>query len=487
MTTVAALLLTIVAIAAVAYPLVQRSAAARLRGRGDDPNELEERYQSALADLQDVEADWEIGNLSLDDYTVLRDEHRLRAAETLRQIAAWQAQRERVRRELLRLAGEPNVGRPGVRDQRSGASSEVGEGGPAGGPSDPGIGPPRSNGAIVESVAKGSASPPEPIAEEHHVGPVFDPRRLHDDPRIGPRPFESRGPARELRLAHRSSVRRLTPVVAGAVAAVIAVVGIVALYTRSVGIQAAQQPLASLPIGHAHTVVLDRAGEYWVGHHDGLLRSVDGRTWRATPVRGDVMAVVGEEPNRLLAFGHDVVLESTDGGATWSEAQHDLPGSDVHGAQRGAAGIYAYAEGVGTFRSADGRRWVQTGDPVAQGVGALAVLPAGGADTLFLAAGGTVIRSPDGGRTWAAAAGAVNLALAGAVRSLAAEPSRGVLYAATTEGLFRSSSRGADWTKLPFRGSLAAVGVLGDQVAVVDDRGQFFLSRDGGGKWVAEP
>jgi hypothetical protein len=201
------------------------------------------------------------------------------------------------------------------------------------------------------------------------------------------------------------------------------------------------------------------------------------------------MAVVGGEGNSLLAFGHDVALESADGVSVWTALQHDLPGTDVHGAGRGALGFYAYVEGFGLFRSPDAHRWTQIGNPVAQSVSALAVLPgSGGSDILFLAAGGSVVRSPDGGRTWGAAAGAANAALTGAVRSIAAQggAAADALYAATTDGLFRSTSRGADWIKLPFRGSAAAVGVYGLSLAVVDDRGQFFVSHDDGGTWTAQ-
>jgi photosystem II stability/assembly factor-like uncharacterized protein len=95
-----------------------------------------------------------------------------------------------------------------------------------------------------------------------------------------------------------------------------------------------------------------------------------------------------------------------------------------------------------------------------------------------------VVRSPDGGRTWGGAGGAGNLALGGFVNAIGADARAGVLFAGTSQGLFRSSSGGADWTRLPFRGGVNAVGVDGQRVAIVDDRGRFFLSTDGGGTWV---
>jgi hypothetical protein len=270
---------------------------------------------------------------------------------------------------------------------------------------------------------------------------------------------------------------------AGGAIAVAAVAGIVLLYSRLVTAQAAQQPLATLPIEHAHAVLVD-AGGLWVGHHGGLLRSADGQAWRATPAAGDVMALV-PFGNRWLAFGHDVLLASDDGGASWVALPHDLPGTDVHGAQAGAAGIYAYVVGFGTFRSTDGNHWDQMGPPLAEDVGGLAVAPgSAGGDVLYLNVGGVVAGSADGGRTWGGANGAGNLALAGFVNTVGADPRQGLLYAGTSQGLFRSSSGGADWARLPFRGAVTAVGADGARIGVVDDRGQFFLSTDGGGTWT---
>ncbi|MPZ13650.1 MAG: hypothetical protein GEU73_04380 [Chloroflexi bacterium] len=410
MTTLLALILTALALAAIGYPLFARRGQTRLRSSGAALAEMEERYRSALADLQDLEADREIGNLSETDHGTLREQYRRRAAEVLREIDALHARETAVRVEFEREAARR---RPSV-----------------------------STGTLVAEPAK----------------------------------TQARG----------RSARLPVPVLVGTATAVLAIAGVVALYARAVSVQAAQSPLATLPIAHAHVVTNDETGGFWVGHHDGLLQSSDGRTWRQAGTAGDTMGVVATPDGaHWLALGHDVALVSTDLGASWSPLTHDLPGTDIHGAAAGRDWIYAYVVGFGVFRSGDGAQWVQTGVPIAQEVGALAVLSDGaGGDALFLAAGGTVLRSADGGRTWGAAAGAGNLALGGTVRGVAANPDGGALFAATTEGLYRSLSQGADWLRLPFRGSPAAVGAREARVAVVDQEGRFFLSTDGGATWV---
>jgi photosystem II stability/assembly factor-like uncharacterized protein len=260
---------------------------------------------------------------------------------------------------------------------------------------------------------------------------------------------------------------------------------VVALYFRLSDVQARQAPVAALSLAHAHTALIDSAGDYWLGHHDGLLRSGDARAWRSAGLEGDVMAVVvSPDGSRRVALGRDVQAVSLDAGNTWTPLDHDLPGTDVRGAAIGGTGIWAYVVGSGVFRSQDGVHWQATGPPVAQDVSALAALPAAGADIVFLAFGGGLVRSADGGRTWAPAAGAANLALSGLVRTVTADPARGLLYAGTTQGLFRSATSGAEWTKLPFVGSPAAIGARGDRLFVVDDRGHLYVSNDSGGTWT---
>src|SRR5439155_2850787 len=134
-----------------------------------------------------------------------------------------------------------------------------------------------------------------------------------------------------------------------------------------------------------------------------------------------------------------VIWESRDGGGAWAPAAHDLPGTDVHGAQAVGGNLYAYVVGFGLFQSQDGSHWELRAPSVGGNVGGLAALP-GAPDVLFLVVEDQLIRSLDGGRTWAPAAGAGSLAMTGAVRAVATDRARGVLYAGTSDGLFQSNT-----------------------------------------------
>jgi hypothetical protein len=413
-TTLVALLLTAGALAVILIPAFRRS---RLHAAGSETtlDAWRERYRSSLADLQDAELDWQIGNLADGDYAVIREEQRLRAAEALREVTL----RETIAAEL--------------------------------------------RAAVIDQPTNGVVEHPDTAAA------VLEPATTV--------PREARA------VRNQAGLPRATPLIVGGAAALAAVAAVVVMYFRLMDAQAAQQPLATLPIDHAHTIALDAAGGLWVGHHGGALRSADGQAWRAAAVPGDVMALPTLD-GRRFAFGHDVLYASDDAGGTWAPVAHDLPGMDIHGADVGAAGLYAYVVGFGVFRSVDGNQWQQLGPPLGEEVGGLAVLPgASGGDVLYINVAGAVGRSPDGGRTWGGASGAGNLALSGFVNALASDARSGLLYAGTSQGLFRSSSGGADWTRLPFRGGVSAVGVDGRRVAIVDDRGRFFLSSDGGGTW----
>lgn len=406
MSTIFALLLVVVALAATLYPL-RRSGRLRLPRREARVAELEERYRSALADLQDVELDRQVGNLIEADYAALRLRYRMRAAQVLAEL---DAEREaRIRAEVL-------VGRP-------------------------------SNGHDTDAA----------------VHDAVQATQGRSDSSRAPAPLS----------------RALVPAAALIVAAIF---GIGLLYTRSAQSQSQQDVLAVLPIGHAHGITVAADG-FWVAHHDGLLHSSTGEQWQPSIGRDDWMGIVESPGGGWLAMGHDVLRLSRDGGRTWSAAAHDLPGTDIHGAQRLGTRLYSYVVGWGLFRSEDGLSWEHWAPPVAGNVYGMAVLP-GAPDVVFLASSDRLIRSVDGGRTWSEASGAGNLALRGAVRGVAADVTRDTLYAATSDGLYQSRVRGSQWIKLPPRSGLMAVGASDGTVAILNERNEFLLSRDGGVSWA---
>ncbi len=423
MTPVLAVLLLIIGLAIFVYPIYRRGAHPEAQALPERLVELQERYRNALADLQDTETDWQIGNLSEPDYAVARERNRRVAAETLRTISTIAVARDRVRAELEREIAAATSAQLAETGRRS----------------------PSSNG-VHQSAAE--------------VIPVAwrEPRRS-----VVP-----------------------TPLLVGASLAVVAIAGIVGLYVRTLQVQANQTPLATLPISHAHTILLDEGGVIWVGHHNGLLRSEDGRVWEAVPIAGEVMAFVRAPGGTTeLALGHDVLLTRDQPREAWRPLEHNLPGTDVHGAGIGGRGLYAYVENRGLFRSPDGRDWEQTGPALREGVSGLAVMPGADSDDVFVVAGGTLLRSRDAGRIWNSAAGAASMALLGAVQSVATDPTTKLVYAGTVDGLYRSADNGSSWTRLPFRGAVFAVAARGERVAVIDEQRQYFMSGDGGGSWEA--
>jgi hypothetical protein len=418
-----ALLLMAIGLGIFAYPLLRRREREDLPTSPGAVTALNERYRNALADLQDAETDWQIGNLSAEDYETTRERHRLVAAQALQRLTSAAEERDRVRAELARELAS-------------------------------------ATGALL---APSAVRRPSTNGVHHTAAEVV--------------PVAERVPGR--RFAPSTSVGF------GAVAVLVAVVGIVGLYVRAREVQANQIALTTLPINHAHTVLI-ADDEFWVGHHDGLLTSRDGLSWQPALPNGDVMAVVRLPGAPVeLALGHDVLLMRENPEQVWRPLDHNLPGTDVHGAGAGVRGLYAYVENMGLFLTRDARAWEMVGSVQREGVNGLAVMPSQDSDDVFVVAGARLLRTRDGGRTWASAAGAGNMALGGGVHSVAADVTTSLLYAGTSDGLYRSADSGSSWVRLPFQGSVTAIAARGQRVALVDEERRFFLSQDGGGTWGA--
>ncbi|MDA8202270.1 MAG: hypothetical protein M0Z49_05860 [Chloroflexi bacterium] len=219
------------------------------------------------------------------------------------------------------------------------------------------------------------------------------------------------------------------------------------------------------------------------GHHGGLLESSDGgRSWSSLPVRDDAMSMAPADDGSIVIAGHEVFTASRDGGATWSSIPADLPSLDIHGFTRDPADparMWAYLAIGGLWESTDfGTHWTEVrADNVAY---PLAVRD--GSTTRLLGVDATgLVMSADGGRTWTTLGAPPAYPMTG----LAATPDGRTVYAGAPDGLFRSDDGGRTWSPTGYRGSAFAVATTpeGATVAVVSQETEFFRSADQGSSW----
>jgi photosystem II stability/assembly factor-like uncharacterized protein len=200
-----------------------------------------------------------------------------------------------------------------------------------------------------------------------------------------------------------------------------------------------------------------------------LLRSTDGGdTWATVPTPGlgcrvADLQIAPSTPATLYVAGvfsdfpgtckisRPYVMRSTDGGATWAEADGGLSAHSVTALAVdprdsrllyvGTRGDYLIA-GRGVWKSADGgASWVQAGDAL-KGLDISAVITsplpgvvwAASPSVAWEAGPGRVFRSTDGGASWSDLTGGLQAALINQLLSDPADPSR--IYAATSGGVW---------------------------------------------------
>ena len=231
-----------------------------------------------------------------------------------------------------------------------------------------------------------------------------------------------------------------------AVAAVIAIAGIVALTVFSSGGGRGDQPSAGLPdTPDYHSLLVDPSDpqKLVLGTHTGLYVSSDGgRHWRFDTLSGDdAMNLARPGGDTVWLAGHDVFKKSIDGGATWSDVRPaGLPSLDIHGFAvdpRNPSVLYAAVAGQGLFRSSDGGRVFSLASAqVGGGVMALAVLQDGSILAGDMQQG--LLESRDGGASW-------QQRLRAQLMGLAVNPSVPERLLATGRGIALSTDGGRTW------------------------------------------
>ena len=267
------------------------------------------------------------------------------------------------------------------------------------------------------------------------------------------------------------------------------------LYRSSARILTEQTPIvqidASALVGFAYV----GPDHVLLANASGLQESRDGgRTWAETApdVTPAAMAVSPAGAGYAYVFTENSVHVTADAGQTWQEVQGTLPGTDILAAAvdpYAPTQLYASFAETGLHRSRDGgATWAPVPTPDDETI--VAILVGDVPPLVFIAReSGRVQVSSDGGETWAAASGAVTMALRGPVRALSGAPDGSMLFAASHTGLYLSTSAGQTWVDLPLRKPLTAVTVdpaTPRTVLAVTESGEVYRSTDGGIAWRDE-
>lgn len=238
-----------------------------------------------------------------------------------------------------------------------------------------------------------------------------------------------------------------------------------------------------------HAVVADPGdGSVLVATHGGLFRVVDGDLVRVGESYRDVMGLSVNRDGELLASGHPDVagmqagepgqlglIRSSDGGVTWSPVS--LAGAaDLHHIAPTGSGVVAWNAATSELiASEDLVDWdVRSTMPV----DALAADLSG--DSLLIVSGGQLLRSVDGGRTFA------EEQVDGDVTVLV-WPDGDAPIAVTADGRVLRD-RGSGWEEIgraPLR-SVAGTAASGNLYLARDDgqRVEVHRSSDSGASWV---
>jgi photosystem II stability/assembly factor-like uncharacterized protein len=273
-------------------------------------------------------------------------------------------------------------------------------------------------------------------------------------------------------------------VVAGAAAgALILVVAVLQPFSPGIPV-----PWARLGTEDVHSLAFAPGSteRLYFGHHGGILESQDGgRTWTPLPVSADAMGMSPAADGSIVIAGHEVFVGSADGGRTWAPITADLPNVDIHAFARDPLDprrMWAYLAEGGVYESADGgSQWTKVYDGhipfMAATTDGSSVVLVGIEPFQGLA------RSADGGRTWSP----VSQPEAFPTYSIAATQDGRVVVLGVSDGLLRSDDGGATWTAHALPGPAFAIALSDDgrTMAAVKRTTDFYRSDDGGRTWPA--
>jgi photosystem II stability/assembly factor-like uncharacterized protein len=220
------------------------------------------------------------------------------------------------------------------------------------------------------------------------------------------------------------------------------------------------------------------------GHHQGILESRDGgRTWSPLAIQADAMGMRPAADGSIVIAGHDVLVASADGGRTWSSIRSDLPNIDIHAFARDPshpARMWAYLAEGGVYETTDGgATWAKVYDGHIPFM--TAVQDAGGVALLGIEPFSGFARSADGGRTWQA----LSQPEAYPTYGLAATPDGKVAILGATDALLRSEDGGRTWSKITLPDTPFAIALSpdGQTIAVITKSTDLYRSDDGGRTW----
>lgn len=230
--------------------------------------------------------------------------------------------------------------------------------------------------------------------------------------------------------------------VSAAVAAVV-VAGVAFMALRE---DDSPQAISDSPVvgGDLHAVtVID--GRRFVSGHQGAAYSDTAGRWHSIPgLSGKDGMGWAAVPGTVLVGGHEGLYASTDGGATFTATETDLPVSDVHAL--GAAGqtVYLASPQGGLFVSTDGTAtFEQRSDVGGSFMGTMLVDPDDPQHVIAPDMSYGVVETRDGGATWRALGGP-----AGAMSISWNSDDREQLVATGMDGSAISADAGHSWQPL---------------------------------------